>query len=208
MTFSELFQVVYIYIYIYRARVRSFEIHLRLERFFNRKLRFISLGANINFIFYRYFYPPFLPFFLPSFLPPSSSFFFLLLFHSSFYRLIENEMELSLQVWIGTEGNDFYFAASKWNRLFSPSLSSTHFVSSSRQFLIKRVVAVKLGTIYSFYRCKYARGSQAKLTVAACSPPPSRITSSRSNRTKCGSRLYIFFSLRIGKCTILLFFNT
>lgn len=75
-----------------------------------------------------------------------------------------------------------------------------HFVSSSRQFLIKRVVAVKLGTIYSFYRCKYARGSQAKLTVAACSPPPSRITSSCSNRTKCGSG-YTFFSLRIGKRT-------
>lgn len=106
-----------IYIYIHRP-VRSFEIHLRLERFFNRKLRFISLGANINFIFYRYFYPPFLPSFLPSFLPVFLDLFFF--FHSSFYRLIENEMELSLQVWIGTEGNDFYFAASKWNRLFFP----------------------------------------------------------------------------------------
>lgn len=83
---------------------------------------------------------------------------------------------------------NFYFAASKWNRLFYP------LCASSREFVIKRVVAMKLGTIYSFYRCKYAPSPQAELTVLAHCPLP-RITTSQSNRKNVNptSQAYIFY---------------
>lgn len=83
---------------------------------------------------------------------------------------------------------NFYFAASKWNRLFYP------LCASSREFVIKRVVAMKLGTIYSFYRCKYAPSPQAELTVLAHCPLP-RITTSQSNRKNVNptSQVYIFY---------------